>query len=87
MPKSQHASGLISMMSCKHLPELGQAIRFAKALNVPLAYLFYIEDDWAELIHELNEQERKQLLTNHANWYQPLRPKTRCQERYEAPAT
>lgn len=51
--------------SGKHLPELGQAIRFAEALNVPLAYLFCIEDDLAELLllaHVLNEREREQLL-------------------------
>jgi len=47
----------------RHLPDLQQAIRFAEALDVPLAYLFCLEDDLAEIIltiyHMPAEQKRQ----------------------------
>lgn len=49
----------------KHLPDLTQAIRFAEALDVPLAYLFCLEEDLADLLlaaHTLNEVSRRALL-------------------------
>lgn len=48
----------------KHLPDLTQAIRFADALDVPLAYLFCIEDDLAELLrtaHGMTQMQRAEL--------------------------
>lgn len=48
----------------KHLPDLTQAIRFAEALDVPLAYLFCMEDDLAELLrlaHGMTQMQRAEL--------------------------
>lgn len=48
----------------KHLPDLTQAIRFADALDVPLAYLFCVEDDLAELLrlaHGMTQMQRAEL--------------------------
>lgn len=48
-----------------HLPELNMAIRFAELLDVPLAYLFCVEDDLAELLllaHHLTPMERASLI-------------------------
>ena len=49
----------------KHLPDLKQAIRFAEALDVPLAYLFCVEDELADLLmqlYKLPEEQRRLLL-------------------------
>lgn len=49
----------------KHLPDLQQAIRFAEALDVPLAYLFCIEDELADLLmqlYQLPQAQRQSLL-------------------------
>ena len=48
-----------------HLPELNTSIRLAKLLEVPLAYLFCVEDDLAELLliaYNLPEKKRAALL-------------------------
>ena len=48
----------------KHLPDLPQAIRFAEALDVPLAYLFCLDDDIANLLvslHNLPTSRRLEL--------------------------
>lgn len=48
----------------KHLPDLPQAIRFAEALDVPLAYLFCLDDDLAELLrlaHGMTQIQRAEL--------------------------
>ena len=47
-----------------HLPDLGTAERLAKLLDVPLAYLFCIEDELAELLlaaHVLTPEQCRQL--------------------------
>lgn len=51
----------------KHLPDLTQAIRFAEALDVPLAYLFCVEDELADLLMQLYQlpEERRRLLLGH----------------------
>lgn len=49
----------------RHLPDLEMASRLAKALDVPLAYLF-CEEDWIAkvllLIHGASEERQAQLL-------------------------
>lgn len=48
-----------------HLPDLDMAARFAELLDVPLAYLFCVEDDLAELLllaHRLTPVERASLI-------------------------
>ncbi|MBQ0714556.1 MAG: helix-turn-helix transcriptional regulator [Paraperlucidibaca sp.] len=48
----------------KHLPDLQQAARFAEALDVPLAYLFCLDDDIAELLlltYSLPHDQRQQV--------------------------
>lgn len=48
----------------KHLPDLPQAIRFSEALDVPLAYLFCLDDDIADLLvslHKLPVEIRSEL--------------------------
>ena len=48
-----------------HIPELGTATRIANLLEVPLAYLFCIEDDLADLLlmaYRLSPEQRQTLL-------------------------
>lgn len=48
-----------------HLPDLDMAARFAELLDVPLAYLFCVEDDLAALLllaHRLTPIERASLV-------------------------
>ena len=50
-----------------HLPDLDMAKRFADALGVPLAYLFCVEDDLADLllfVGQMSKKERDELLSD-----------------------
>ena len=47
-----------------HIPEIGTATRIARLLDVPLAYLFCIEDDLADLLlaaYQLSPEQRQTL--------------------------
>jgi transcriptional regulator with XRE-family HTH domain len=49
----------------KRLPDLGTAARLADALDVPMAYLFCVEDDLAKLLlgaHALTQERRQRLI-------------------------
>lgn len=48
----------------KHLPDMAMAKRLADELDVPLAYLFCIEDDMAELLLKLHILSLAQLISN-----------------------
>lgn len=49
----------------KHVPDIGTAQRIADALNVPLAYLYAVDDDEAELLlkfHALSVTSKEKVI-------------------------